>query len=153
MSDRSEINFSCIREKLEDVCLTESECDQCAKIKCLLGFAKVSIRYALEKNTYNIPQGEKLVPLSDAKLYSQHEVVEALAETLLQCKNCRDNHEENCIINIARLCLEAILTGEPMPYHGNILIHLVDLNRINSEAGTKVATLFRQKNNIKSNPV
>jgi len=152
MSERSEINFSGIREKIEDVCLTESECDQCAKIKCLLGFAKVSIRYALEKNTYNIPQGEKLVPLSDAKLYSQHEVVEALAETLLQCKNCRDNHEENCIINITRLCLEAILTGEPMPYHGNILIHLVDLSRINSEAGAQVAALFRQKNNIKSNP-
>ncbi|MBS4007902.1 MAG: hypothetical protein KGZ45_05700 [Clostridium sp.] len=151
MSDRSEINFNGIKAKIEDVCLTESECEQCSKIKCLLGFAKVGIRYALEKNTYNIPQGEKLVPLSDAKLYSQHEVVEALAETLLQCKNCRDNHEEDCVINITRLCLEAILTGEPMPYHGNILIHLVDLSKINPEAGVQVTALYRQKNIPKNN--
>lgn len=137
------VDFKTIYAAVDRCCKTVSECGECTNLKCLIGFARQVANYGLEKNVVRIPDGEKLIPKDDARVYYQEDLLSALVETLRQCKNCRENHEPSCGVSLIRSALELALVGEIIEYKGNVVSYLVDLGNAKPEIGRLVMARYR----------
>lgn len=127
-----------VKSAVEDCCCSGVSCDTCAGKECLIGFAKIVSDYATAKKTLTIPNGIKMVPLHDFKTYELHNVAKALAAINIECKNCMDSHDDNCVVNILRSSLEVALTGQHIDFIGNPLSYIMALTQVNSELGNEV---------------
>ncbi|MGI9861541.1 hypothetical protein SDD30_09185 [Moorella naiadis] len=139
------IDLNRMQEFIDRCCKTESECSQCNRTQCLIGFAQTAIAYARKKNTSRIPRGHELVPQDDLRAYYQDDLTNALVEVLLQCQNCRDNHEEECVINVTRRALELALLGDNFEYEGSVFTYLMQLTRHNQEIGNKLLRVYQDR--------
>jgi len=144
MSTR-DINASILRQAVDKCCKTIEECGTCEKATCLIGFAQTVLDYARTKNTTRVPQGHKFIPENDLRVYYEDELLEAISEVLLQCQSCQDNHEEDCVINIARRCLERALLGEYVDFSGSITAYLVRIAKLYPGIGQKLINLYQEK--------
>lgn len=144
MSDRN-IDPTVLRRAADRCCKTVEECGSCDKASCLIGFAQTVLDYARAKNTTRVPQGHKFVPESDLRLYYEDELLEALSEVILQCQSCQDNHEEDCVINLTRKCLERALLGEYVNFNGSITAYLMELSKSRPDTGKKLLNLYQEK--------
>lgn len=150
MQVEQEVNFPRIKETLQACCHSEEDCGRCKGRECLIGFAKIVSDYAGVKHAMSIPNGMAMVPTGDFKTYETDDVAKALAIINLECKNCMDNHDDNCIVNIIRSSLEVALIGNHVDFPGNPLMYLMTLNTLNAEAGGKVMAYYSQlKSQIK----
>lgn len=138
-----EINVPFIKGAVENCCRGDLECAACQGKECLIGFAKLVSEYAGSKKVLSIPNGLKMVPIKDYKIYDQNIVATALAVINYECKDCQDNHDDNCVINIIRSSLEVTLLGEHVDFTGNPLAYVMSLARINAEIGEKVMQEYR----------
>jgi len=141
-----QINIKAIKDAVQRCC-QEKECVACRGKECLIGFAKLVSEYAGMKKALSIPNGLKMVPTGDFKVYETDDVAFALAMINYECKNCQDNHDDNCVINIMRSSLEVALLGEHSGFTGNPLMYVMNLSRVNPELGEKVMTAYRQLKN------
>lgn len=139
------INLDTMQKFIDRCCKTESECGTCNRTHCLIGFAQTALAYARQKNTYRIPRGHELVPQDDLRVYYQEDLINALVEVLLQCQNCRDNHEEECVINVTRRALELALLGDNFDYEGSVFAYLMQLNRHNREIGARLLQAYQDR--------
>ncbi|MBS3976639.1 MAG: hypothetical protein KGZ75_07950 [Syntrophomonadaceae bacterium] len=139
------INLVPAKKLVDKCCKTIDECQVCAKSKCLVGFSKIALEYAMQKKALSIPQGKNLVPQGDMKIYYQEDLVEALAEILHQCQNCQDNHHDDCITNVARLALELALLGDNPPYGGSSFSYLIHAAKLHPEIGGKLLERYKAK--------
>lgn len=137
-SVEQETNLARIKQSLQECCRGDVSCSSCAGKQCLVGFAKIVADYSGVKKTLVIPNGIKMVPQADFKTYEVDQVARALAVINLECKNCMDNHDDNCIINIIRSSLEVALTGDHLEFTGNPLMYIMALGRLNKELGGAV---------------
>ncbi len=137
------MDFKAIYNAVDRCCKTVNECGECTNLKCLIGFARQVARYGLEKNMVQIPDGEKLIPGDDARVYYQEDLISALVETLRQCKNCRENHTPSCGVSLIRSSLELALIGENIEYKGDVLSYLVDLGKAKPAVGQLVMARYR----------
>ena len=142
-----QLNVVGIKEALAVCCKGESECSSCQGKACLIGFAKLVADYANAKKTLAIPNGIKMVPVSDFKNYESDDVARALAIINVECKSCMDNHDDNCVINIIRSSLEVSLFGQYIDFAGNPLNYLVQLVNLSAENGNKVMLAYRSLKN------
>ena len=142
-----ETNVARIKTALQDCCRGDVSCDSCSGKQCLIGFSKIVADYAGVKKTLVIPNGIKMVPSGDFKTYEVDDVARALAIINIECKNCMDNHDDNCIVNIVRSSLEVALTGDHLEFTGNPLMYLMSLTRLNQELGGKVMTYYNALKN------
>lgn len=138
-----QINVTSIKSAVEQCCRGEGECSSCKGKECLMGFAKLVSDYAGVKKALSIPNGLKMVPSGDFKVYESDEVASALAVINHECKNCMDNHDDNCVINIIRSSLEVALMGEHIQFTGNPLAYMMALSQINGDLGAKVMAAYR----------
>ena len=138
-----EIDFKKIADVVDKCCKTEDECGACKGANCLVGFAKVALKYASQRGVYHIPQGPEMVPEKDLKLYYKEALTEALLQILLQCQNCRDNHQEECVINCTKKSIEIALLGDYIPYNGSALGYLIELSKRDSELGESLLEKYR----------
>ena len=141
-----QINIASIKDAVQQCC-RDKECSSCKGKECLIGFAKLVSEYAGAKKALSIPNGLKMVPTGDYKVYEPDDVAFALAMINYECKNCLDNHDDNCVINIMRSSLEVALLGEHSDFTGNPLAYVMNLSRVNSELGDKVMAAYRQLKN------
>ncbi|MDN5344224.1 MAG: hypothetical protein PWQ18_335 [Clostridia bacterium] len=139
------VDLNKIRVFIDRCCKTEAECGTCNKAHCLIGFAQTALAYARQKNTTRIPRGHEFVPHDDFRVYYQQDLIEALAEVLLQCQNCRDNHEEECVINVTRRSLELALLGENFDYEGSVSAYLMQAGRHNPETGGRLLQAYQER--------
>lgn len=142
-----QINFVSVKNAVENCCRHGAECSTCQGKDCLIGFAKIVSEYANCKKALSIPDGIKLVPTRDYKLYDADMVATALASINNECKNCMDNHDDNCVVNIIRSSLEVALFGEHVEFTGNPLIYVMNLSKINPTLGDKVMQEYRALKN------
>lgn len=140
---KEEINITSIRTAVQDCCRTSKECGQCQGKNCLVGFAKIVSEYAGLKKTLNIPNGIKMVPGADFKTYEPQDVAMAIAVINAQCKNCMDNHEDNCVINVTRSALEVCLFGQHFAFQGNPLMYMMKLSEADAQHGAMVMNAYR----------
>jgi hypothetical protein len=141
------INVALIKAAVQQCCRTEEECNACTGKGCLIGFAKLVSEYAETKKALSIPNGLKLVPSGDFKVYEGDAVASALAVINHECKNCMDNHDDNCVINIIRSSLEVALLGEHLSFTGNPLAYIMAFSQVNPELGQKIMAAYRDLKN------
>lgn len=139
------VDFTAVSHLVDKCCKTEEECGSCPRNKCLVGFARIVLEYAVQKGVFRIPQGNNLIPQGDFKLYYQADLTEALAEILCQCQNCQDNHQADCVINVARLALELALLGDNQHYSGSAFAYLIETSRKHPEIGTKLLERYKAR--------
>lgn len=103
--------------------------DRCIESGCLVGFAKKSVKYGKIKNSLSIPGAENLIPGEDFKVYDKEGVSGAIAETCRQCRQCWDNHTEDCIIALVRKCLELTTLEDNIVYPGSVVAYIMELKK------------------------
>lgn len=138
-----QLNVERVKDALAACCRSGIECSSCQGKACLIGFAKLVADYAGVKKTLAIPGGIKMVPAGDFKVYDADSVAQALAVINIECRNCLDNHDDNCVINIIRSCLEVALFGQHVAFTGNPLAYLARLIELDAENGNKVMAAYR----------
>lgn len=66
------------------------------------------------------------------KVYDEEQLINAIAFILNKCKNCQLYHDDQCVINIIRSCIEIALLGD-CPDNGSTFMYFADLNNKNKE--------------------
>lgn len=140
-----EVRLDRIKNAIQKCCKTESECEKCKKTQCLIGFCKIAIDYSEQRNSFQIPNGHKLVPKGDLKVYYEPDLIDALMEILIQCQNCSDNHDEECVLNVARRTVELALLGENFEYEGNAFGYLVKVNEYFPNIGSELLKAYQKR--------
>ncbi|AWZ48527.1 hypothetical protein C3495_06720 [Clostridiaceae bacterium 14S0207] len=134
----NEINFNSIIKNLGNSCLTEERCNTCNKEKCLIGYSKKCINGCFKNDVTYVESGFENIPSIDTKIYEQQDIIAGISDILKQCRSCKENHYDNCIINVLRSCYEIILFGEHQEYSGSALVYLNKIKDINEEIGDKI---------------
>lgn len=143
---KEDVNLDKLAKLLNDFCI---DCDEnaaktCKEATCLVGFAKKVVRFASEKGVLDIPGASKLVPVNDFKTYYQESVARAIAESCRQCKECRDNHSQDCVISLVRTSLEYAVLQEQIEYPGSVFIYLAKVKQQNEDISTQIASNLRK---------
>lgn len=78
----------------------------------------------------------------DCKAFDETKLEIAIAYILKECKDCREDHVEDCIINIIRNCYEVGLLGDVQPYEGSALQYLMRLKTEFPENSIQIADAY-----------
>ncbi len=122
------------REKVEDICVGESECGKCRGKNCIIGYTKLLIDNGLEGiDSVELDDGDK----SFDKDYDKELVLEVLRSTLTLLKNDPDN--ENYInLHKIRKNLEIILFGQSIGNMDNWQQYVNALKAMNKDIADKL---------------
>lgn len=114
--------------------------------KCLIGYCKSGLLTVLKQKDRFIDDGADNIPYWDVKIYdNQEDMIEAIGFLLNQCRNCNLYHDEDCIINIVRECLEIILFGDSQEFKGSTFVYLNHIKSINSELADKIFEAYNRR--------
>ncbi len=128
---------------LENCCRSEAVCGGCQEEACIIGYARHCIAEYLREPRQEVPDGVKRVPTMDFKMFDEAELEIAIAHILRECKDCKEDHTEDCIINVIRNCYEVGLLGDIQPYEGSALQYLMYLKNSFPEKSLHIADLYR----------
>lgn len=138
--------FIKIEQSLKNIC---SECsfhdtEDCVKNKCYIGFSEKVISYAKENSVVSIDDGDKLIPRNDMKYYKEELIAESIAEVCKLCKQCRENHSEQCIISLSRRSLENAVLKENTPFPGSVFMYLMEVSKQNPGFAAKIKLAYEK---------
>ena len=115
--------------------------DKCKYRKCNIGFADYVVKNIKDNSTYTIDDGENLIPKDDFKYYDEKIIAKGVANICRLCKECNENHNENCIIALTRRTLEYTQLKDKIAYPGNIILYLMNVEKQKPE----LAELIKQE--------
>jgi hypothetical protein len=115
--------------------------EKCNYRKCNIGFAEYVVKNIKDNSTYVIPDGESLIPKDDLKYYDEKVIARGLANLCRMCKECNENHSENCVIALTRRTLEYTQLKDRIAYPGNIILYLMNVSKQKPE----LAELIKQE--------
>lgn len=132
-----------LEDILKEVC---NECEhkgseKCNYMKCNIGFADYVVKKTKNNAIYSIADGENLIPKDDFKYYDEKVIGRGIANICRLCKECNENHSENCVIALTRRTLEYTQLKDKIAYPGNIILYLMNI----SEQKPELAELIRQE--------
>ncbi|MFZ5967439.1 MAG: hypothetical protein ACOYVK_09740 [Bacillota bacterium] len=138
--------FEKVEASLSELC---EECvnyatDRCVKSKCYIGFAANAIRAAKVNGEKVITDGSKLIPKEDMKFYEKSSISKSIANVCRLCKECKENHSEDCIISLTRRSLESTHLQEAVAYPGNVLMYLVNVAKQNVDFADNIKNQYMQ---------
>lgn len=138
--------FLKIEQSLNNLC---NECsyyntDDCVKSKCYVGFSEKVVNHAKENSVIAIEDGESLIPKNDMKYYREELIADSIAEVCKLCKQCRENHSEQCIISLCRRSLENAILKENTPYPGSVLMYLMGVSKQNPSFAEMIKTAYER---------
>lgn len=116
-----------INEICNDCCHKGSE--KCNYRKCNIGFAKYVVENIKDKSIKSIEDGENLIPKDDLKYYDEKIIARGIANICKLCKDCNENHSENCVIALTRRSLEYTQLKDKIEYPGNVLVYLMNVSK------------------------
>lgn len=137
------LNAELIENDLENCCRGEALCGQCRGKSCNIGFAKQCVsnyKRAPKKEVYGGTHG---IPTTDFRTFDEVELETAIAHILKECKNCKEDHTEDCIINVIRSCYEVSLLGDLHPYEGSTIQYLMFLNEHFPDQTAYIADIYK----------
>lgn len=140
----SEVNYDKMVTDLSKCCLKKENCGNCVKNECIVGYAQNCIIKCLKDSVTYVQNGSDDIPYTDFKVYNEEEFERGIAHILKMCKSCRENHFDNCIINIIRNCYEIGLFGETQKYEGSNLQYL---NQIHTQYPQKSEHVIEEFHN------
>lgn len=136
-------NDKLVWEDLENCCRSEDVCGQCQKAGCIIGYAKQCVREYQKEPRKEVPNGTERIPTMDCKAFEETDLEIAIAHILKECRDCKEDHVENCIINVIRNCYEVGLFGDVQPYEGSTLQYVMRLKSEFPERSVKIAEAYR----------
>ena len=144
MSDEHKkgLNTELVWNDLQNCCMSESSCEECQGTACTIGYAKECIKDYQKEPRKEVPDGIEKIPTMDFKVFEDIELETAIAHILKECKDCKEDHTENCIINVIRNCYEVGIFGDLHPYEGSALQYLMYLKNTYPEKSGKIAELY-----------
>lgn len=127
--------YNYVKQSLKNLC---EECpnlntDGCEKSQCLVGFTENLFRFSEKNGAHILKNGDSLIPQLDVRNYSEELIADSIAEVCNLCAECRENHSEECVISLARRSLEIAVLSENVPYHGSVLMYLMDVSKQNPQ--------------------
>ncbi len=137
------LDAALVEEDLGNCCRNEAVCGQCQKENCTIGYAKECIRNYQEVPKKEVNNGMERIPTTDFKMFDEAELEMAIAHILKECKDCKEDHTDNCIINVIRSCYEVGLLGDVQPYEGSALQYLMYLKENFPEKSLRIAGVYR----------
>lgn len=133
------LNDKLVWDDLENCCKGETVCGQCNNEACIIGFAKQCVKEYQNAPKKEVPNGTERIPTMDFKVFGEADLEIAIAHILKECKDCKEDHVENCIINVIRNCYEVGLFGETQPYEGSTLQYVMHLKSKFPERSQEIA--------------
>lgn len=120
-----------IEKSVKEIC---DECchrgtEQCNYRRCNIGFVNYVAKNIKNNSTYSITDGESLIPKSDVKYYEEKVIAHGIANVCRLCKNCNENHSENCVISLIRRSLEYTQLRDRIVYPGNVIMYLMNVSK------------------------
>lgn len=141
---KEELNLLQIFSDLGRICQTEAVCRKCAGRACLVGYSKDCAASCRVKEVTYVDKGFAEIPPADIRGgYDEFEVLHAIAHLLLQCRSCKKDHYEDCIINVVRSCLEVIEFGEEQVYEGDPLSYMMKIRDLDEQKADIIAEEYR----------
>lgn len=136
-----EVNLLSIYKHFDKLC---KNCDKfstldCKESTCIVGYGKKALRFSMKKGILDIPLARKMIPNEDFKAYYPEMVAPGLAETCRQCRQCQDNHSQDCVIALARTCLEYTVLSDEIQYPGSVFQYLVRVRKQDPELSELIA--------------
>lgn len=126
----NELNLLEIFKDLGKICKTPDKCGNCAEKSCLIGYARNGAAECRIAKRTGLPNGIENIPSCDIRGgYDEYNVLQAISHLLAQCRGCKEDHYDNCLINVVRSCLEVIEFGEEQKYTGNVVEYLFSISR------------------------
>ena len=141
---RKGLNADSVWNDLENCCRGEALCVQCQGESCIIGFARQCISNYQREPQKEVPGGTERVPVMDFKVFDEEELEKAIAHILKECKDCKEDHTENCIINVIRNCYEVGLLGDIHPYEGSALQYLMFLKANFPDRAARIAEIYME---------
>lgn len=143
----NKLDFSAVLKALKGIC---ANCDldgsqACVKSGCLIGFSRIVLEYYQAKGSLNIPGAETLIPKKDFKVYDKDLISNLVSETCRLCRQCRDNHANDCVIALIRNSMEIALWGENLEYPGNIIEYLSMVREKDPELASYILENYKHK--------
>lgn len=136
-------NDKLVWDDLQNCCKSETVCGNCQGSECIIGFAKQCVKEYQEKPQKEVPNGAERIPTMDFKAFDEAELEIAIAHILKECKDCKEDHVEDCIINVIRNCYEVGLFGDVQPYEGSTLQYLMHLQAEYADKSIKIAEEYK----------
>ncbi|MDF2519418.1 MAG: hypothetical protein K0R84_46 [Clostridia bacterium] len=119
--------------------------DNCSSRKCNIAFAKEVVNYAEASSALIMQDGERLIPKQDVKYYKEELIADGIANICKLCKECRENHSEECVISLSRRSLENTILKENVEYPGNILMYIMEVSKQNEEFAQMISAAYSAK--------
>ena len=141
----SELNYDNILKDLGSSCLTKEKCGDCIKEECIIGYAKNCITKCFREDVTFVENGSDNIPVADMKFYNEEDLEQGIAHILKQCKSCKENHYDNCIVNIIRNCYEIGLFGEIQKYEGSNFRYLNQIHNSHPRIAQNVIEEFHKE--------
>ncbi len=143
------IDFYKIDKEIQNCCKTTATCTKCSNNACLIGFSKNTLKFYFESQNTILSHGMEHVPKEDFKVYNNQDLIDAIVEILLQCKQCNEEHQRDCVINIIRVCLETALFGKNMgKYEGNSLSYIIRVIDFNPDIGNEIMIRYKEAKSL-----
>lgn len=122
-------HLSSLENDMKDLC---SDChhegtEKCNYRACNIGFAKYVVENIKEKAIKVIQDGENLIPKNDLKYYDEKIIASGIANICKLCKDCNENHSEDCVVALTRRSLEYTQLKDRIAYPGNVLMYLMNV--------------------------
>lgn len=148
----NDMDFNLVLKDLGKACLTTDYCGECLKEKCLVGYAKNCIMSCVKNNVTYVEDGFDNIPLGDIKDFDKEVLITGIADILHLCASCKENHFNNCIVNIIRSCYELDLFGDVQEYNGSALEYIIKLNHADYKKATasRIVDEYHKVDYIKS---
>lgn len=137
-------NDKLVWNDLENCCRSEAVCGQCQKEACIIGYAKECVKDYQNEPKKEVPGGVERIPTMDCKVLEEAELETAIAHILKECKDCKEDHVEDCIINVIRNCYEVGLFGDVQSYEGSALQYVMRLKSDFPEKSIQIVEAYRE---------
>lgn len=118
--------------------------EKCKSRKCSIGFAQYIVQYTKESSLPVLQGGEKLIPKDDMRYYEMRNIANGVANICKLCKECNENHSEECIISLIRRSLENTQITDQVSYPGNILGYLMNVSKENPKFADLIKEEYEQ---------
>ena len=138
------LNAELVGIDLENCCRKETACGQCRKSDCIIGYGKQCISAYKKEPKKEVELGMEHIPTTDFKTFDEVELETAIAHILKECKDCKEDHTDECIINVIRSCYEVGLLGDVQPYEGSALQYLMFLKANFPERAARIAEIYME---------
>lgn len=141
------VNLQPLSSLMGNLCLSTACCGDCNDSKCLVAFWFNVLAMPQKEFEAALQTFSNTLPCSDEKNYAKEIALKCQTMVLLQCENCRQEHHEDCIINLLRRTFHYFITHtwENGSYHyTSITQYLRHLIRENHEDGLRLLNYYRK---------